>query len=167
MGYSGTTQLNRPGWVLKSSADVSLQKRKVKDDWLIDEFPDGPDNAEQCRCLDLQVERNSGCHQPDEQPYRDVRLPLVSIKPASLFALLGSDQAAADIGDANALLPLLADVILRIVGVDLKILETLIAVGIVAEGNNILASAIGHLMQIEASVPHLKLDAAHHVVIRV
>ena len=34
VGYSGTTRLNAPGWVLKSSADASLQKRKVDDDWL-------------------------------------------------------------------------------------------------------------------------------------
>ncbi len=33
VGYSGTTRLNALGWVLKSSADVSLQKWKVDDDW--------------------------------------------------------------------------------------------------------------------------------------
>jgi hypothetical protein len=89
MGYSGTTQLNRPGWVLKSSADVSLQKRKVKDDWLIDEFPDGPDNAEQCRCLDLQVERNSGLEQQmaQDQCYHLAKLGTLSRhRPHSLRA---------------------------------------------------------------------------------
>ena len=84
-----------------------------------------------------------------------------------LSFLLGCFKAATDICNADALLPLFTDIALWIVGADLKVLETLIAVGIVAEGNNILASTIGHLMQIEASVPHLKLDAAHHVVIRV
>lgn len=34
VGYRGTTLLNAPGWVLKSSADVSLLKRKVNDAWI-------------------------------------------------------------------------------------------------------------------------------------
>ena len=34
VGYRGTTLLNTPGWVLKSSADVSLLKRKVNDAWI-------------------------------------------------------------------------------------------------------------------------------------
>ena len=33
VGYHGTTQLNAPGWVLSSNADVSLLKRKVNDAW--------------------------------------------------------------------------------------------------------------------------------------
>ena len=89
------------------------------------------------------------------------------MKTFFLSLLLGGFKTAADIGDADALLPLFTDIALWIVGADLKVLETLIAVGIDAEGNNIISSTIGHLMQIEASVPQLKLDASHHVVIRV
>jgi hypothetical protein len=47
VGYSGTTRLNSSRWVLKSSADVSLQKRKVEDDWLQnDELVDFSDNSQ-------------------------------------------------------------------------------------------------------------------------
>ena len=34
VGYSGTTLLNAPGWVLRSKADVSLLRRTVDDTWL-------------------------------------------------------------------------------------------------------------------------------------
>ena len=83
----------------------------------------------------------------------------------SSLALSGRNDATADIGDTNTLLPLLTDIILGIIRVNLEILETLITIGIITKGNDIFATAIGHLMQVETLVPYLRLDAAHQIVV--